>query len=467
MILPVLALALCSASQEAKGRSFDVFGPDRERARRIAREADHVSARFREWFGKEPPRGAILLGEGDRKDRRLLAGGARWTWKWDGPEGAFLHELAHLLLVMTFGKKEGRYGSVLPDWIDEGFASQFDPPSQRRAYARVAATAFRRDSWMRFPDLFETVHPDSREGDTKKAGDRILWYAQTASVFRFLVSESGPEFFRDAAGIGMDRGLRRAAGLEEDWKSWASALGRLTFPPEEEIRRWSLQESGCERALEQVLDPGAWSDAFREIGDKLGGFGAEIEVTVLLGSWEGAHPAAATLEGDRGVVRFNARRLGDLQRKADGLETLRGTLPAGQKAVWKVPPLRLPRLIPHELMHLFQGRTATPGWLHEGLASWVGGDEHYLWAFRHQGKEVGFVDEAPAVYEDNYARGMLFFRWLEHKVRIEDLRRFARTSWVEGGGWKAGLEEVTGLSWERLREEERAWSGQHLRRLAP
>jgi hypothetical protein len=465
MIAAALVLMACGLSQEARGKSFDVFGPDREAACAVAEASDRIAAQFRAWFGKSPPRGAILLGEGDRKDPRFLAGGARWTWKWEGPEGAFPHELAHLLLVLAYGKKDLQYGSVLADWIDEGFASQYDPPSQKCAYARTVADAIRQDSWIRFGDLLGSAHPDSKDPAAPKAGDRLLWYAQTTSVFGFLAASHGPGALRDAAERG--KLPKAAADLEEEWKGWVSLLARVSFPAEDEIRRWSGQGPEYAKALEPILDARSWVSAIREVEEKLDPLPADLTVEVVLADWEGSHPSAAAREGTRGVVRFNMKRLGDLQRKADEIETRRKNLPPGKAAVWRVPPLKTARLIPHELTHLLQDRDRSPSWMHEGLASWVGDDEHYLRGFAHRGKTVAFVDDPPAEPDDDYARGMMFFRWLEQKTGRPGLRRFAEASALGGGDWKKELEKATGLEWGKIREEEREWSARYLQRFAP
>lgn len=214
------------------GGSFDVFGPDEAARREHLEQAEAAAGRFERLFGRKAPRGAILLGSGDRKDPRFLRGGARWIWRWDGEiEGAFAHELGHLLVGITYGVRRGSYGSALPDWIDEGFAGLFDPDPQKKAYRRALRQSLEAGGWIPLADLLDSVHPDSREKNGKKAGSRLQWYAQTASLFEFLESACDPGYLRESIRHGLEGARVRLSTegkkvpgsleiLEEEWKTW-------------------------------------------------------------------------------------------------------------------------------------------------------------------------------------------------------------------------------------------------------
>jgi hypothetical protein len=207
---------------QVAGEHVDVFG-GKEEAAKLAKEADAAGARFRGILGTAPLRGAILVGKEMKSGPEHAKNGAKWIWTWDPSglyEGAFAHELGHFWLIYwadgTQAKLTG-YGSSLPDWIDEGFASLFDPPELRRSYAAEMKRRIAAGTHLKLEDLFGLLHPDSR-GKGDRCRDRFLFYAQSWSVAAWL-EEKGTlgRVLKD-----LKAGKKPAAAdLEPGWTEWA------------------------------------------------------------------------------------------------------------------------------------------------------------------------------------------------------------------------------------------------------
>lgn len=209
-----------------EGKHADVFGEE-EAAWAASRDADAAGEKFREVFGASPLRAAIVLtkdgkpAKDAKADVKYAKNGAKWVWRWEAkrgrePDATMAHELGHLWLIFWADgerPKAAPYGSSLPDWLDEGVASLLEGADYGKGKASPLA------------DLFTWEHPDSR-GTGEKAKDRGLFYAQSASVVRYLdkrgalghvakTLRSGKKF-EDALGC---HGLPKT--LEEFEAAWA------------------------------------------------------------------------------------------------------------------------------------------------------------------------------------------------------------------------------------------------------
>jgi hypothetical protein len=241
--------ALLLAQAHVAGRHADVFGEE-EAARKAAGEAGAAGDRFRELLEVAPVRGAIVLTKDGKpaKDRQAdvayTRNGARWIWRWEPRRGAepdetMTHELGHLWLTFWADglepPKVKRYGSSLPDWFDEGFASLLEGPKAHAAYAAAMKKRLVAGTAMPLGDLLECLHPDSREkSERKKATDRWLFYAQSYSVVAFIAEHLGAVAFRSvatklkagrelAAALGSDGLPGTLAEFESAWIDWAKS----------------------------------------------------------------------------------------------------------------------------------------------------------------------------------------------------------------------------------------------------
>ena len=243
-------------------------------------------------------------------------------------------------------------------------------------------------------------------------------------------------------------------GAEERLKKLAS---QVTFV------RPEPQNDEARRVLELLTSPDRWAAGFRTVEGKIGAFSdaTALEVTFDFDGREFAKMAGDT------KLRFNLGKLEEYQKKLDALERQRKDLAKqGKKMVFRLPPAKLERFIPHELCHVLQKqrKVEAPEWFVEGLAQWVGDDPNVLIGFGLAGKKVDGIESALADPDDVYARGHLFFMWLESRGA---LRKAARAAFFEAVPWKKALEDATGLAWDKLVPAERDWSLREAEKLRP
>lgn len=247
MILPLLFLCLLPEGHVA-GKHVDVFGEEAALAPAVAR-ADGVADGFRNWIGAEPIRGAVvILPAGEKatderkRDRKYLANGAKWVWCWETgkkePEGMFEHELAHLWLIFHVDgvdrKAPAPYGSLLPDWMDEGFAGQFDTEETRNEFRKALRDRAEREGLIPLETFFGLVHPDVKgeKDPRKRPASRYLFYSQSYGVVAFLGETYGVRGFRHvletlkrgreiSAVLGKEGLPASMEELEVAWKEWA------------------------------------------------------------------------------------------------------------------------------------------------------------------------------------------------------------------------------------------------------
>jgi hypothetical protein len=209
------------------------------------------------------------------------------------------------------------------------------------------------------------------------------------------------------------------------------------------------------RVVEGLTRKEAWAAGFRAVEEKIGPFPAGLTVRVSF-DWPGDEYGQGSGSGDRGWVRFNLSKLEDYQRKVDEIERRKKSLEAeGKKPVFRVPAARLDRMVWHELTHVLQRGCEGPDWFREGMAVWVSEDPNSLAAFTNAGKQVASIDTQLPEKNDAYARGHLFWKWLDSKGVA---RKVAQATVIDRKDWKSTLVEATGLSWESLVAEEREWS---------
>lgn len=205
-----------------------------------------------------------------------------------------------------------------------------------------------------------------------------------------------------------------------------------------------------------------WRDAFRSVEKQVGRFpdGLSIEADF---EYEGAELAKAAGKGAHGRIRFNLKRLALHRRQMDENDRKRIELEkTGRTLVYKVPPIRIERVIHHEMVHVRQQGYTAPDWFNEGLAVLVGDDPNPLYAFVHAGKEVGLLDLLPNEGLDGYARGHLFWKWLSHQGWAE---KTVQLTVVARNDWQTALQAVSGFSWSELVFLEREWSASEALRI--
>ena len=203
-----------------------------------------------------------------------------------------------------------------------------------------------------------------------------------------------------------------------------------------------------------------WIAAHKALEQKLGPMPDNLSVTVDF-ALEGADVGW----GGNGRVRFNLKLLTEMQKKMNDLERQRKEAAArGQRVVFRVPPVRIERVIDHELTHLFQRGTPAPGWFVEGMAQWISEDVNNLMGFANAGKPVQPIDAETTDRNDAYARGHVFFKWLESRGAVQ---RTADRCILQQKPWKDALQDATAMSWTEIVKAEQEWSAKEVDRLLP
>lgn len=246
--------------------------------------------------------------------------------------------------------------------------------------------------------------------------------------------------------------------------AWQAADERLKkLASQVTFARPEARSDEARRVVELLTAPERWTAAFRTVEEKIGPFvdATAIEVTF---DYEGRE--FAKMSGDT-KIRFNLVKLEDYRRKLDALERQRQELAKqGKKMVFRLPPAKLERFVPHELCHVLQKqrKVEAPDWFEEVLAQWVGEDFNVLTGFALAGRKVDVIEAATSDPDDVYARGHLFFLWLDSRSA---LKKAVRATFFESVPWKKALEEATGLGWDKLIAAEREWSAAEAARLRP
>jgi hypothetical protein len=220
-----------------------------------------------------------------------------------------------------------------------------------------------------------------------------------------------------------------------------------------------LSDDVGRRVVVYLLQKEHWVGAFTEIADRFGRFPDELELQVdfrLDGDGEVAQTAS---RGSERKISFNLKKLCELQRNLDRYAQMKRE---GKAVVFKVPPLRMERLIYHEVTHVLQGGCDAPKWFTEGMAQMVADDMSAVLQFIHDRKPLRAVDGEITDLIEIYARGHLFWKWLETRgatTRTYDL------AFVKRLPWKQALEEATNRSWVNIVSDEHEWSAREIGKL--
>ncbi len=198
-----------------------------------------------------------------------------------------------------------------------------------------------------------------------------------------------------------------------------------------------------------------WVAAHRAIEARLGPMREGIDLTVSF-DFDGDEVAQAAARGGIGKIRFNMKKLEEYQVQLDALEQRKKDAAAkGGRLMFKVVPARLDRVLWHELTHIFHADYDAPRWFKEGLAQWVSEDPNPLEGFALARKKVDSIEEPLTENIHVYARGHLFWSWVETRGAV---KLVVRATVLEGGEWKASIEKALGLTWPNIEAAERAWS---------
>ncbi len=220
---------------------------------------------------------------------------------------------------------------------------------------------------------------------------------------------------------------------------------------DEEARK-KIEAKGKDQkdVLALLLDPKVWAEGVKRIDAKLGLWTGTFEIDVKFGSFSKNMPAWGDGKNGKGKVEIDADVLAEYHKKAKDYAK---QVKSGAQVV--VPPARMDGIIWHELAHCFvTGKV--PDWYGEGICTYIAGDPHFVAFFRQQKQEVKEID-AEIDFKYTYGRGWAFFEWMEAKHGAEKVKKFVAL--VATGKTPAeAASEATGLTWEKVKSDECAWS---------
>ena len=84
--------------------------------------------------------------------------------------------------------------------------------------------------------------------------------------------------------------------------------------------------------------------------------------------------------------------------------------------------------------------------------------------FAYKRRKVNSLKQEPPA-DEVYARGWLFWLWLEETVGPRGVKQIARATYIEGKAWREAVEATTELRWEEILKAEQKWSRGHIRKV--
>jgi hypothetical protein len=209
------------------------------------------------------------------------------------------------------------------------------------------------------------------------------------------------------------------------------------------------------RVVELFLKKEHWVGAYRTLEERYGKFPDDLELAVDF-RLEGDRLGSARCGGSKGEISFNFPRLIEGLKKLDEFERVSKEARAeGKRLLVKIPPLKFERIIYHEMTHILQRNYDAPSWFVEGMAEFVGDDENAICSLATSGRRVKDIDDPVAERLDIYARGHLFWNWLDERGAA---KQTVDLSILQRKPWKEAIEEATKLPWAVIVPSERDWS---------
>lgn len=234
----------------------------------------------------------------------------------------------------------------------------------------------------------------------------------------------------------------------------------VALPSAESQAEWRDRSEQHARVVEIVADRQNWVEGLKRIEQKLGFFDEELTVAVTLDEWDSTQAALGGGRDGDGAIKFNMKTLAAYQHRIDEFEALQKE---GPLKIY-VPPTQIKRTVWHELTHVYQDELESPEWFREGMACLVEQNESVLRWFAYEKREVKPLDEEPAK-DEVYARGWLFWLWLEEEAGAEGVRQIARATCADGMKWRDAVEATLEMKWNDVIKAEREWSVEHVAKI--
>lgn len=214
--------------------NFRIFHADEALARRVARLAETTrAAQARRWAGASPmapwtprcdlylyPTAAIFSAKTGQPAESpgfstwgQVAGqinARRINLRVDAPKlltAVLPHEVTHLVLAEIFADLP-----YVPRWADEGMAVLAEPAAEQRRRAAGLTGPIAEGKLFPLETLMTIDYPDGRSWD--------LYYAQSASVTRFLIARGTPaQFVEFLRGAQRNLNASQSAGPRASWEA--------------------------------------------------------------------------------------------------------------------------------------------------------------------------------------------------------------------------------------------------------
>jgi hypothetical protein len=219
-----------------------------------------------------------------------------------------------------------------------------------------------------------------------------------------------------------------------------------------------LSDDVSRRVVVYVLQKEHWVGAFTDLADRFTRFPDDLDLTVDF-KLDAGEVARTWATDNEWKISFNLKKLCELQKRLDELEKMKRE---GKRFVFKIPPLKMDRLVYHEVTHILQGRFEAPSWFSEGMAQLVGDDLNAICQFVKDNKPVRGLDRVITDRNEIYARGHLFWKWLDSRGATSKTFELA---FVKRIPWQQAVEEATNRSWVNVVAEESEWSSRELQRI--
>lgn len=240
---------------------------------------------------------------------------------------------------------------------------------------------------------------------------------------------------------------------EQQDEKYAKALKRVKFPTSQ-MEKYAKKGGYHKKAVDILGDKDLWKEAFQTIDEETGIFKEDIDINIVLGKFPA--PAMGGWSPKEGyVVRISIDAIAQLKKQNDESSHLMS---------------RVEMAIPHELTHVYQiyawKQIAFMGWFKEGMACYVEQDPAKMNDYKKVSKGIPYID-AKMSERESYARGWLFFEYLEAKFGKAKAKEFMKLVCNDHKKFEDAGKEATGLDWKELREQEKEWSTEYLKNYEP
>lgn len=238
-------------------------------------------------------------------------------------------------------------------------------------------------------------------------------------------------------------------------EKYKKAVERIKFPSDEEFKKYAEKGGYFKKAVDIIQDKNIWVESIRLIDEKTGLFREDEDIKVTLGKFQAPAMGGYTHK-EGGFVKISMDVMAQLMQRNEQLK--------GKGSITRVDTA-----IAHELTHVYQyNKASTPNidWFKEGMASYVEQDISKMGGYKNRTKNLPSIDDNISE-RDSYARGWLFFEYLEANFSQEKVREFISLVCYKQKSFQEAAETVTKIKWNDIKAKEHDWSNKYLKEYKP